>query len=365
MNAPSRHPRRRLAHISNVVRRARARHTRTCIALGAIALGVAASLFVRIGGSPHTARQPDWWARDFADPFVLHAGGSYFAFATGSGKTHLQAMRSDDLTTWTSASDVLPHLPSWAVKNAALTWAPSVLPRGDRFVLYYTARDRASGFQCISRAMAATPGGPYTDDSQSALVCPVAGANALCGAIDPSPFVDADGTPYLLWKSDENAAACHGHPRLWSQRLRDDGLALEGERVELLAADRPWEQPIIEGPSMVAHAGRYYLFYSANEYETPRYSIGYATCESPLGPCTKQTLEAPLRASVGSALGPGGQEFFKDSAGRTRVAYHAWTAPMASYREGGARSLHLGQLVFEGDRPAIVDGAGPAIAAVK
>jgi beta-xylosidase len=358
MNVPrSRY--RSVSHLALFFRRAaaRVRHTQTCIALA-----LATSFFVCGAATPRTPSAAEFWARDYADPFVLHAGGSYFAFATGNGKTHLQAARSDDLATWTPIGDALPRLPSWAVPDAALTWAPSVMARGDRFVLYYTARDRASGFQCLSRATSSAAGGPYTDDSRSALVCPVAGADALCGAIDPSPFVDADGTPYLLWKSDENAAACHGSPRLWSQRLRDDGLALEGEPVALLATDRPWERPIIEGPSMVAHDGRYYLFYSANEYETPRYSIGYATCTSPVGPCTKQTVDGPLRASVGTALGPGGQEFFQDDAGHTRVAYHAWTAPIATYRDGGARSLRLGQLTFDGDRPSIVDGPDDAVA---
>jgi beta-xylosidase len=309
---------------------------------------------------------PSFFSRDFADPFVLRVGDAYFAFATGAGSTHVQAASSADLATWTFLGDALPRLPEWASSDAGLTWAPSVLRRGDRFVLYYTARSRASGFQCISRATAATAEGPYVDDSAQALVCPVAGEareHGLCGAIDPSPFVDADGSAVLLWKSDENSAACRTAPRLWSQRLRPDGLALEGPPVPLLAADRAWEQPIVEGPSMVVHGGTYYLFYSANEYETANYAIGYATCATPRGPCTKRTLDGPIRASAGTALGPGGQEFFDDGSGGTRVAYHAWTAPLTTYREGGARTLHIGRLTFDRDVPSIDVRSGPEVAA--
>ena len=38
---------------------------------------------------------------------------------------------------------------------------------------------------------------------------------------------------------------------------------------------------------MMANNGTYYLFYSANNYESYSYASGYAACSSPLGPCTK------------------------------------------------------------------------------
>ena len=339
----------------------RSRSLHSLASRGCAAVGVASLLLVCGAAAPPSN---DLGTRDFADPFVLRAGHGYFAFATGSGTAHVQAARSSDLTTWIPLGDAMPRMPGWAVPDAALTWAPSVLPRADRFVLYYTARDRASGFQCISRATAASPQGPYVDESSEALVCPVRGADALCGAIDPSPFLDAGGRPYLLWKSDENSSACRTPPRLWSQRMSDDGLALAGPPVALLSADRPWEQPIVEGPSMVLHGGTYFLFYSANEWETSRYAIGYATCVGPSGPCTKQTLDGPLRGSAGAVLGPGGQEFFDDGGGRTLVAYHAWTAPAVTYRAGGARSLHIGRLSFDRDVPSI-DASTDAVIAAK
>ena len=112
---------------------------------------------------------------------------------------------------------------------------------------------------------------------------------ALCGSIDPSPFVDAEGNAYLYWKSDENDRRCNGVPRLWGQRLAADALAVTGPAVPLLAMDQAWEQPLIEAPSMLARDGTYHLFYSANWYESPSYAVGHATCMTPLGPCTKPT----------------------------------------------------------------------------
>src|SRR4051812_7516923 len=133
---------------------------------------------------------------DFADPFVLRAPGGYYAFATGARGSHLQLATSRDLARWTPAGDPLPVLPAWAAPGRGVTWAPAVLPRANSYVLYYTTPDLASGFQCISRATADQPEGPYRDASPQPLVCQTSGATALCGSIDPSPFLDRDGTPY-------------------------------------------------------------------------------------------------------------------------------------------------------------------------
>jgi beta-xylosidase len=287
---------------------------------------------------------------DFADPFVLRAGRSYYAFATGANGQHLQAAWSRDLTDWRPLPDPLPRLASWAKDVGGLTWAPSVLSRANGYVLYYTTRDVASGYQCIARAVAARPEGPYVDDSARPLVCQAGdhGAAALCGSIDASPFVDADGAAYLLWKSDENSLACRSAPRIWSQRLSEDGLALVDRPTALLARDRAWEGDIVEAPSMIHHGARYYLFYSANWYASSAYAIGYATCTSPTGGCTKATVAAPFLQSAGPVLGPGGQELFTAADGSLWMAFHAWTAPHTTYETGGARSLRVARITFDG-----------------
>jgi beta-xylosidase len=290
---------------------------------------------------------------DFADPFVLANEGEYWAYATGAAGTNLQVAQSRDLATWSRVGDALPRLPTWAKAGPGLTWAPSVLRRGGAYVLYYTTRDARSGFQCISRATSDAPAGPFVDASTQPLVCQVDGATSLCGSIDPSPFVGDDGRAYLLWKSDENAPACRRAPRIWAQALTDDGLALTGSETALLAMDRAWETPIVEGPSMVKEGGAYFLFYSASDWESARYAIGYATCDGPTGPCAKITRDAPFVKSAGDVLGPGGQEIFRDVNGRAWMAFHAWTAPHASYAAGGARSLRIAPLGFVAGAPVL------------
>ncbi len=301
------------------------------------------------------------FAEDFPDPFVLRDGDRYYAFATNSAGSNVRVVASTDLARWTELPDALPELPGWAKANASLTWAPSVLRRGSTFVLYFTARDVASGFQCRGRAISATPAGPYVDDSSGPFVCQVSGDEQLCGSIDPSPFVDENGDAYLLWKSDENAPACAGDARLWTQRLGVDGVSLLGSPSELLRRDRGWEAPLIEGPSMVKLQDRYYLFYSANWWESSSYGIGYAICEAAVGPCAKQTLDGPFVKSAGETLGPGGQELFTDASGKLWMAYHAWSSPIVGYTNGGARSLRIDPIELSAD--GVPSLAGPSSSA--
>jgi beta-xylosidase len=295
---------------------------------------------------------------DFADPFVLRDGDTYYAFATGAGERKVQVARSRDLVSWTMLPDALPELPAWAARERGFTWAPSVLRREGRYVLYYTTADTGSGFQCISRAVASRPEGPFVDDSARPFVCQAGALAPLCGSIDPSPFVDAHGRAWLLWKSDENALACRGRPRIWSQPLAEDGLSLVGQPVPLLSTDRSWEGPLIEGPSMIRDGDKTLLFYSANRYESPDYGIGYARCEGPAGPCTKMTTDAPLVKSRSSIFGPGGQEIFTDVLGRPWVAFHAWTSANASYTAGDRRTLRLARLELASGTPELAFGIG-------
>jgi beta-xylosidase len=312
----------------------------------------------------HPTLAHDGLPSEFADPFVLTGDGSYFAYATGEGDVNVQVVRSPDLTAWTRLPDALPKLPSWASREPGLTWAPAVLRRPSGYVMYYTTRHTASGFQCIGRATSSRPEGPYVDTSTTPFICPVGGETPFCGAIDPSPFVDDDGHVWLLWKSDENSAACRHATRIWAEPLDSAGVERTGQPTALVAVDRPWEGPLVEGPSMIRDGGAYYLFYSANDYESASYAVGYAVCASPIGPCKKASSDGPLMHSHGLQLGPGGQEAFRDATGASWIAYHAWTAPRTTYAGGGARSLRFARLRFSDGAPRFDEDIAKDIAAL-
>jgi hypothetical protein len=287
------------------------------------------------------------YAQNFPDPDVLRVGSTYYAYGTSTGGAYLPVMRSTDLRTWVARSaydppgnddpffnDALPEPASWGAdvstgsRMTKQVWAPGVERFGDGYVAFYSIRTRVSPPRyCISRAVSASPEGPFVDRSSGPLVCDADPA----GSIDPEPFVDpATGTPYLIWKSEGVVGSMP--TRIWSRQLTADGTAFAADSTarELLRTSQAWEGNVIENPSMVRSGGQLYLFYSGNEFASADYATSYATCRTPAGPCTKART-TPLLASSGDRLGPGGASAFLDTADRLQLAHHWWNAPYTSY----------------------------------
>jgi len=287
---------------------------------------------------------------NFADPHVLKVGDTWYAYATGDLVANLQVARSADLVRWERLDDALPELPEWSVLQKGLTWAPEVARTPAGFVMYYTLRDAASGRQCISAAVADRPEGPFRDTRPRPLVC----QERLGGSIDPHRFVDRDGATYLLWKNDGNC--CGLATELWAQRLDGDGLQLAGKPSRLgVRNDAAWEGDLIEAPTLWRDKDTYYLFYSANNYGSSRYAVGYATASRVLGPY-RDGPGNPILRSRGTAAGPGGQAVVTDGNGGPWLAYHAWDSAAVGDEAGGQRSMWLDRLSFQGGRPRV---AGP------
>ena len=281
---------------------------------------------------------------DFPDPDVLLVGGTYYAYATNSVAGNIQIIESTDLTHWRALGDALPSLPSWATPDE--TWAPGVLEIGGSFVMYYAARvtGPGGGEECISVASSSQPQGPFLDMSTAPLMC----QQSLGGSIDPSPFVDTTGTPYLVWKSNGGA----GPSAIWSEQLdpTGTGFAAGTAPVQLLAPDQPWESGVIEAPDLVVSDGRYFLFYSGNSWKGADYAIGVAVCSGPLGPCT-EPMSAPILSSGAHMEGPGGESVFTDTSGSFWIAFHAWVPGAVGYPNN--RSLYLRRLSMTGATPVV------------
>ena len=279
---------------------------------------------------------------DFPDPDVIRVGSVYYGYATNSATGNVQMIRSTDLQQWTVLGDALSGLPPWARHGD--TWAPGVIALGGTFVLYYTAFDTATKTQCISLAVAAGPQGPFVDRSTTPLVC----QSDRGGSIDPSPYVDGRGTPYLTWKSE----GWKGRPAtIWAQRLSADGTALAGPGpTALLVPSQAWEAGVVEGPFMLPWSGRYYLFYSANDWRTADYAIGVAECQGPTGPCSKP-LDHAVVGSDADMAGPGGATLFTDTQGGLWMAFHAWLPSAVDYPHN--RLLFLRQVTFADRLPVV------------
>lgn len=298
---------------------------------------------------PPSRPTPAVYGEDLPDPFVLpvpglFAGVVYVAFGTANGRANIPVATSLDLARWEPKGDALPALPVWA--RGGRTWAPAVLVRDGTYHLYYTTTDRGSGRQCISRAESRRPEGPYLDASTWALVCQLDRG----GSIDPSPFVDRDGTPWLLWKSE--GIPGREPARLWSQRLSGDGRSLVGRPFELLAARSDgWETGVVEAPAMTRAGGAVVLLYSGSWWDTPGYAVGAAQCAGPAGPCARMASQ-PFLAGGALGAGPGSLEVFNEPGGIRAAVYHAWAGPRVGY-PGGRRTMRIGRLSFGPNGPTV------------
>src|SRR5262249_39622361 len=137
------------------------------------------------GGVPTGMFTNPVYRSNFPDPGVIRVGGTYYAYGTNGPRGNVPMLASTDLVHWEEGGDALPSVGGWA--HPGNTWAPGVVrPAGGEFVLYYTARSVATDRQCVGRAVAAPPGGPFIDDAGEPLVCQAEQG----GSIDASPFLD-------------------------------------------------------------------------------------------------------------------------------------------------------------------------------
>jgi beta-xylosidase len=299
---------------------------------------------------------------DFPDPFILEHEGQYLAYATNAGGANVQVASSTDLRTWqflrnerepSRLRDALPVLPPWA--KTGFTWAPEVLKTPGGFVLYFTARHTARGVQCVGAATSQDPRGPFTSQATEPFACQY----ELGGTIDASPFRASDGQLYLYFKNDGNNPAFNKPTELFAQRLSPDGLALTGSPVALLRNDKPWEERVVEAPTMIERGGSYILFFSGNDFawhasqRVSNYAMGHATCEGPMGPCTDAPNNPFLASTAQPCLsGPGHQTVFQ-SQGRDFLAFHSWAATQDCKPANDTRFMHIVQLSWQNGVPQL------------
>jgi beta-xylosidase len=299
------------------------------------------------------------------DPAVVRAGRDYYL--TGTSNRNPDAfplLRSRDLETWTEAGHIFPagKRPAWT-KPGGFFWAPEIHRVAGRYVVYYTAEDRA-GKLALGAAWAKSPKGPWTDLGRPML------SNPGVGLIDGHPFRDADGRLYFYWKEDSNGLEPKKPTRLLVRELRPDGLGFKGRARRVLVNDLPWEGELVEGPWVVRRGGWYYLLYSANAFFDGRYAVGAARARSPLGPFEKKG--EPILRTDERWVGPGHGMVLRRQ-GRDYYVHHAWRPGQVGGRDifyGGLRPPYaegefgrvplIRRLYWKGGWPYFKDAPAPA-----
>ncbi len=285
------------------------------------------------------------------DPFVLLHEGAYYLYGT-TARDGFRCWRSPDLVHWTELGYAYRRAEdSWGTGSF---WAPEVFRyRGLFYMGFSCQREKEEGFR-LCLAVSEDPAGPFRD-----LHGPWCDIGWSC--IDAHVFVDDDGTPYLYFAQVgvvENATARprqrYIYGKIHGLRLKEDLSGPAGEPVLCAEADQEWEDPesvrvrCNEGAFVLKHAGRYYMTYSATHYASPRYGIGYATAESPLGPWTKSDSNPLARTDPEKGVsGPGHNSFTTSPDGReVFMVYHAHADPE---HPSGNRTVNIDRVVFDED----------------
>jgi xylan 1,4-beta-xylosidase len=250
---------------------------------------------------PVVSQQSDSTILHLADPTIFYHNNTYYLYGTvekNAGNGFL-VYTSTDLTNWK-----LSELNSgYALKKGDAFgrsgfWAPQVFAYHDKFYMAYVANEQ------IAIAESKSPAGPFIQQAKDSLATTVK-------QIDPFLFIDDDGTKYLY-----HVRLVKGN-RIFVARINEDLSAIDTTTLrECLAATETWENtasspwPVAEGPSVLKHKGVYYLFYTANDFRSPDYAVGYATSNHPLGPWTKHAGNPILHKSMIGINGTGHGDFF-------------------------------------------------------
>jgi beta-xylosidase len=162
-----------------------------------------------------------------------------------------------DMVNWTDHGVTLSlDSISWATKWA---WAPDCQFRNGKYYFYFPTDKNYIGV-----AVSDKPTGPFTDALGKPLISrETPGVVATNGLIDPTIFIDDDGTPYLVF----------GQNHVNIVKLNDNMVSFN-DTVRIVEGAKDF----FEAAWMHKYNGKYYLSYSGNR------KILYATSDSPYGP---------------------------------------------------------------------------------
>ncbi len=242
-----------------------------------------------------------------ADPYILYHEDRYYAYGTSTDEG-FEVYYSDNLNEWKRHSDML--LKKEDSFGEKWFWAPEVYYRESNatFYLFYSAEEHI----CV--ATSDSPLGPFKQHVKKPM--------RTEKGIDSSLFIDDDGTPYVYFVRFTNGNV------IWVAELEDDWETIKEETLTMCleTSDAGWETSlgkVNEGASVIKKEGIYYMLYSANDFRSQDYGVGYAMATSPLGPWRKQSGNPILQNPKNGLVGTGHGAYFTDKMGNEKYVFHS------------------------------------------
>jgi beta-xylosidase len=243
-----------------------------------------------------------------ADPHIAVFGDTYYIYPTTDGNegwmnTSFSAWSSRDLKAWKDEGVILdlPRDLKWVDARA---WAPAIAAAKGKYYYYYSAG------QSVGVAVADKPTGPFKDPLGKPMVAK--GEFKGVQSIDPMVFIDDDGSAYLYF----------GQGRCMAVMLNEDMISFDPAKVKDITPPG-----YNEGTFVHKRKGVYYLSWSEYDTRDPRYSVAYATADSPLGPYKKAEIN-PILQQKGVVKGAGHHSILQiPGSDDWAIVYHRFRIP--------------------------------------
>lgn len=294
------------------------------------------TLLITVSVNCQNKQKPDQ-SVSFGDPFIMLHDNVYYAYGTNDDNG-IAVYTSGDLETWVKSPELALHKKdSWANR---WFWAPEVyyIKEKNKFFMYYSADEHI----CV--ATSDSPLGPFVQDKKKPML--------KSKGIDNSLFIDEDGKAYLYFVRFTNGNV------IWVAELENDLKTIRKGTIKLcFEVTEPWEKSmgkVVEGPSIIKHNNMYYLMYSANDYQSHDYGVGYATSSSPMGPWKKYEKNPILQKPEPTLVGTGHGAPFIDKKGQYKYVYHAHR----STKEIHPRSMYISDITFTEDAVPVMKITG-------
>lgn len=264
-----------------------------------------------------------------ADPYILLDNGKYYAYGTHSADG-IEVYTSDDMRSWNYSGLALNKMNTTETQNF---WAPEVYHVHGKYYMYYSANEH------LYAAVGDTPTGPFKQIGSYQM-------SDLLGdekCIDSSVFFDDDGTAYLFFVrfTDGNC--------IWMCKLDSDYVTpVKGTLKLCINVSQDWEKKmgrVCEGPNVIKHNGYYYLTYSANDYQSQDYGVGFARVKSLAATAWTKNASNPILQRVDGLVGTGHHSLFYDKDGKLRIVFHAHNSASVIH----PRLMYIGTMEWTGN----------------
>ena len=292
----------------------------------------------------------------FPDPSIYQENGTYYLIGTENSPQEIRKFSKDkkiyplmiskngvDWQRYDEKGERLACIKMEESKGKAHFWAPQIFKHNNRYYLAYSSNlvsGKDSDLKYMRCMIASTD--KIENGFKDAVVL-----DTDAGEIDPFIFIDDDGTPYAFLVRWQNRGG------IWVQKLSKDFKTRIGKPKNCIINSEPWEKTpltpeflainqkrkqenpkisywelfntsdgVNEGPTVIKRGGKYVLFYSANDFRSPFYCVGYAVADNPFGEWKKASAPVLSRENTGlNGIGHG--DIFFDKNGEMWYVFHA------------------------------------------